>query len=283
MSYRPDEAAWMAYLYNEMTGEEKEKMEQYLATNPEAAKELASMQALRKMLGTVRDKEVIAPPIVIGETQKRFFWNSSAFRTSMSIAASLVMVILVGRIAGTEINYANNELSIRFGGTPEEAVLTPAENSTLTAQQVQEMINQSVAQNNSTMQASWSATEKRLDQSVKNNLAMSSYKVNELVKQASLASQDEIRKYVAGLQTDNQQLVKDYFQLTANQQKDYIEDLLVDFAQYLQQQRNNDLQTLQTRLSSIEQNTSVFKQETEQILASIISSTNVQPVTTTKY
>jgi hypothetical protein len=66
--------------------------------------------------------------------------------------------------------------------------------------------------------------------------------------------------------------VKDYFQLTTNEQQKYIESLLVDFSKYMQQQRNNDLQVLQTRLQNVEQNTTVFKQETEQILASIISS-----------
>lgn len=279
MSYKPDENAWMAYLYDEMTGDEKEQMEQYLASSAEARKELESLYALRKMMGTVRDKEVIAPPIVIGETRQRFLWNSPAVKTVMSIAASLLLIILVGRIAGTEIAYSENELTINFGGSKKiDAIL---EQPSLTAQQVQDMINSSMNQNNLAIQASWSETEKKLDASVKNNLIRNSAKVNELVRQASNASQDEVRKYVAGLQADNQELVKDYFQLTSSQQKDYIEDLLVDFAQYLQQQRNNDLQTLQTRMSSIEQNTSVFKQETEQILASIISSGAVLPTNTT--
>jgi len=66
--------------------------------------------------------------------------------------------------------------------------------------------------------------------------------------------------------------VKDYFQLTSTEQKQYIENLLVDFAKYLQQQRNDDLQFVQTRMNSLEQNTDILKQETEQILSSIITS-----------
>jgi len=46
---------------------------------------------------------------------------------------------------------------------------------------------------------------------------------------------------------------------------------LVDFSKYLQQQRNDDLQVVQSRLNNLEQNTDVFKQETEQILSSIIT------------
>jgi hypothetical protein len=47
--------------------------------------------------------------------------------------------------------------------------------------------------------------------------------------------------------------------------------LLVDFSKYLQQQRSDDLQLVQSRLNNMEKNTNVFRQETEQILSSIIT------------
>jgi hypothetical protein len=71
-------------------------------------------------------------------------------------------------------------------------------------------------------------------------------------------------------------MVKNYFQLTSTEQKQYIENLLVDFAKYLQQQRKDDLQVVQTQLNSIQKNTDIFKQETEQILTSIISTVGSQ-------
>jgi hypothetical protein len=57
---------------------------------------------------------------------------------------------------------------------------------------------------------------------------------------------------------------------------------LVDFSKYLQQQRTDDLQLVQSRLNNLEQNTDMFKQETEQILSSIITSvgSNSTPGTT---
>jgi hypothetical protein len=66
-------------------------------------------------------------------------------------------------------------------------------------------------------------------------------------------------------------MVKSYFQLNSAEQKQYVEGLLVDFSKYLQQQRNDDLQVVETQLKSLQQNTDLFKQETEQILTSIIS------------
>jgi len=65
--------------------------------------------------------------------------------------------------------------------------------------------------------------------------------------------------------------MKDYFQLSAADQKKYMENLLVDFSSYLQEQRKQDLQFVQTKVNSLEKNNNQFKQETEQILTSLIS------------
>lgn len=270
MSYKPDESVLMAYLYDELSGEEKAGVEQYLRENPTAMKELESLRHLRKMMATVEDKEVIAPPIVIDDSKQRFLWNAPYFKTIVSIAASVLLLMVAGKLLDIQVNYNNNQVSFSFG-TPVQPVMQPIANTGLTADEVQQMINSSMQQNNQVVQASLKESQQKLDASISKNLAMNSTKINNLVQQASRASQDEIRQFVAGLQNQNQQLVKDYFQLSTADQQKYIEGLLVDFSKYLQQQRNNDLETIQTRLTGLEQNTTVFKQETEQILASIIS------------
>lgn len=280
MSYKPDESVLMAYLYDELSGEERVLVEKYLLENPTAMKELESLQHLRKMMSTISDKEVIAPPIVVEETNQRFFWNAPYFKTISAIAASLLLLMVAGKIMDVQLNYSGNEVSMSFGKPAVNAIAEQSLPQGLSAEQVQNMINSSMAQNNQLVQASLNESQEKLDASIKKNLAMNSSKINGLVQQASRASQDEIRQYVAGLQNQNQQLVKDYFQLSAADQQKYIEGLLVDFAKYVQQQHNNDLETLNTRLTGLEQNTTVFKQETQQILASIIS--NSTPETTRK-
>lgn len=272
MSYKPDESVLIAYLYDELQGEEKLMVEKYLQENADASKQLKELETLRKMMASVEDKEVIAPPIVIENDNQRYFWNAPYFKTILGIAASLLIVLLVGKLTNLQMNYSNNEFRLGFGELKNSQPLV--QQASLTPEQVQQMINESMNQNNQIVQANWNESQKKLNESIANNLAMNSSKINSLVRQASQASQDDIRQYVASLQSENQKLVKDYFKLTTNEQQKYVESLLVDFAKYLQQQRNNDFETLQTRLSSIEQNTTVFKQETEQILASIISNGN---------
>ena len=272
MSYKPDEGILMAYLYGELGGQEKENLEQYLTQNPAAQKELQKLRELRKMLGSVADKEVIAPPLFLGDRKQHYLWGSPYFKTVVSIAASLILIILVGRFSGLHIHYANQELKISFGDKKEsKPVETQRQIATLTPDQVQAMINSSLKQSNTALQDGFQESQQMLNASIQKNLLANSGKIDKLVHEASSASQEQIQQYVYGLQNENMKLVKDYFQLTSTDQKKYIEDLLVDFAKYMQQQRSSDLQIVQTRLNSLEKNTDMFKQETEQILSSIIT------------
>lgn len=275
MSYKPDESVLMAYLYDELNADEKLKVEKYVQENPEAKKELEQLQYLRRMMTVVEDKEVIAPPIVMEDSRQRFFWNAPYGKTIIGIAASLLLLMVAGKLLDLNVNYSNRELRLSFGEPVEVKTQVPM-NASLSAEEVQRMINESMQQNNQIVQANWSESQKKLDESISKNLALNSARINNLVQQASNASQNQIRDYVASLQNQNQQMVKDYFQLTTSEQQKFIESLLVDFSKYLQQQRNNDLEAIQTRLVSVEQNTTVFKQETEQILASIISNGTVE-------
>ena len=284
MNYKPSENDLMAFLYDELEDAEREQVEKYLAENPDARIELEHLRQVRGMLSHVKDKEVIAPPVFLGDSSRSFFWQAPYFKTVINIAASLLLIMLVGRLLGTRIQYRNSELNISFGEVQDlnRAEAGQPAASSLSAEDVQLMINTSLNQNNIAMQSSWKETQTQLDASITKNLALNSNKVDKLVREASLASQDQIRQFVSGIQTENLQLVKNYFKLSANEQKQYIESLLVDFSKYLQQQRNDDLQLVQTRLNSLEQNTNVFKQETEQILSSIITTVgNKNSVATT--
>jgi hypothetical protein len=148
---------------------------------------------------------------------------------------------------------------------------TASQTASLSHDDVQEMINSSLIRNNTMVQESLKETQDQLNASIRKNLSLSSGKIDRLLQEAATASQQQIGAYVSSIREENMRQVKDYFQLTSAEQKKYIENLLVDFAQYLQQQRNNDLQVVQTQMKSLEQNTNVFKQETEQILSSIIT------------
>ncbi len=273
MNYKPDESTLIAYLYDELDAKEVEKVQDYLNQNPEALKKLQGLNEVRNVLSHADDQEVIAPPIFMDTTNHASrFWQSGYFKTIMSIAASIVFLLVAARLIGPEISYSGGELRISFNRErqvekPMEQVVIPS----LSSSEVQDMINTSLAKNNEQISSEWENNNKKLQASLKNSLTNNSEKIDELMKVASQASQDQVRTFVASLQQDNLQLMKDYMQLSAKDQKTYVESLLVDFSKYLQEQRKQDLVFFQTRMSSIEKNTDQFKQETEQILANIIS------------
>ena len=267
-SNKPTEAELIAYLYGELEGADEARVEKFLQEHPDELASLQPLKDVRNVMANIRDKEVIAPPIIGEETGGHSIFRSAYFKIPMSIAASLALFLVVARLVGTQIEYSQGSLTIRFGKVVNQ---NQTASNTLTTEEVEAMINQSLVSNNQMLSASWNEQQQQLQQSIQNNLRFNSKKVDDLIKVASQASQDQIRSFVAGLQSENLQMMKDYLQLSSKDQQKYVEGLLVDFSKYLQEQRKQDLNAFQVRMSNIEQNTNQFKQETEQILASIIS------------
>lgn len=264
MNYKPDEGTLIASLYGELDAKESEKVAAYLEQHPEEKAKLNALSGVSEIMGHIRDKEVIAPPIFLGDSGTKPLWHNGYFRVITGIAASILFLLVAGRLLGPEISYTNGELKISFGKSSNQKT-----DSQLTEDKIQGMIQNSLAKNNEDLKAQWSDDQQKLVRSVAN---LNSTEINNLVRDASQASQQQVRSFVSGLQEQNLKLMKDYLQLSGADQKKYMESLLVDFSNYLQEQRKQDLMIVQSKVNSIEKNSNQFKQETEQILASLISS-----------
>lgn len=276
MNYKPNESTLIAYMYGELDATESAKVMEYLNQHPEELEKIQQLMNVQEIMSGLRDKEVIAPPI-IAEARHVHFWQTGYFKTLMSIAASFVLILVAGRLLGPEISYSNGELRISFNNASRTNT-NSIQQAMLTANEVQNMIDSSLSKNNEVIQTNLNESQKKVEQSLSANLASNSAKIDGLMKVASQASQDQIKGFVAALQEENLKSMKEYLQLSAKDQNAYVEALLVDFSKYLQEQRKQDFQLFQTRMASIEKNTDQFKQETEQILATIIAN----PETTIK-
>jgi len=216
---------------------------------------------------------VIAPPVFVQDPRPVFFLKSPYVKTILSIAASILLILVVGGLSGARFVFSDTEVSLRFGKS--EPVIPKASvqgTPSLTPEQVMDMINTSLRQNNVAVQSDFATSQEKLNSSISKNLKENSEKIDQYMQQASGASQEQIQQYVSSLQYENVKLMKDYFQVSNSEQKKYMERMLTDFAKYLQQQRTNDLQVVQTRLNSLENNTNSFRQETEQLLSGMINS-----------
>jgi len=267
MNYRPDESTLMAYLYGELNEKETERLEDYFQQHPEERAKLRGLAEVREVMSHAQDKEVIAPPVFVEDNAIRPLWHSSYFRVSLGIAASILFLLTAGKLLGPEINYSKGELRISFGKNAEQPE-PQAPPSGLTEEKVNELISSSLAKNNESIAASRTEDQKKLMQTL---VDFNSKKMDALTNAVSQASQEQVRSFVSNLQDQNLKLMKDYFQLSTVDQKKYMENMLVDFSNYLQEQRKQDLQFVQAKVSSLEKNNNQFKQETEQILTSLIS------------
>ncbi|MCU0419159.1 MAG: hypothetical protein MUC38_05820 [Cyclobacteriaceae bacterium] len=268
MNFKPDEATWMAYVYGELSAEEHAQVEAYLEQNPDQRKRVAEWQTMRQWLRQAQDQEVIAPPVLVEDT-KPSFWHSAYWRLPLGIAAGVLLVLVTAKLLQVNIRYEARALTIAFGETKPSSVAVPVQ--ALTTEQVQQMIDRSVSENGRQWAADWRQQQAMVTRAIQTNHATNNQQMDELVNQVSAASQDQIRAFVASLREENQRAMKEYLTLSATEQKLYMENLLVDFSKYLTEQRNQDLALFQNKLLTMESNTNQFKQETEQLLTSLIA------------
>ena len=270
MRYKPDEATLIAYHYGELEGEELKKVEVFLQQNPEEKRRLDEWQQARFVMASLQDKEVIAPPLVMGNNQ-RSIWQERYVRMTMGIAASFLVLLVTARLLNLSASINEGEFKIAFGAPVQKEVLAPG----LDEDKVKQMIQTSLQEQNAKQETTWLDERKRMEESIQKNLNANSGKIDRLVSTASAGQEEQVKQFVSQLQTDNLKLMREYLQLSTTSQKEYVENLLVDFSKYLQEQRKQDLQYFQASMTNMKDNTDQFKKDTEQILTSLI--TNKRP------
>ena len=275
MSYKPDESTLVAYLYNELNNNDRSKVEQYLKTHPEKRKELDEIKSMRQILRKWEDKEVVEPSFVLDNNNvvvySKNIWQTSLFRAAIGVAASLALLMLVGYFTNFSITKNETGIYLSFGQqvkVKEEAIpsLTEADIKLI----MQETLNKNndsllskiieVENNISDELITYQKTNDRAIQSIHNN------SIDESI----------IQQYVVQLKEENKSILFDLVTSTENVQKQYVNDLMADFSLYLEEQRQSDLQMIQTSFNSLKDNTEVNQTETNQILASIITTVNNQ-------
>ena len=199
MNYKPDESTLIAFLYGELNEKETKKLEAYFQQHPEELAKLRGMDEVREVMSHAQDKEVIAPPVFVDETGIKPLWQSSYLRVSMGMAASILFLLVAGKLLGPEINYSNGELRISFGKKAEQ----PMQPAGLTEEKVNELISSSLAKNNESLASTRTEDQKKLMQTL---VDFNSKKMNELTKTASQASQEQVRSFVSNLQEQNLKL-----------------------------------------------------------------------------
>ena len=275
MSYKPDESTLVAYLYNELNTKERSKVEEYFKAYPEKKKELDEITSMRQLLGKWEDKEVTAPSFVFDNSDvvvvSKSIWKTGFFRTTVGVAASIALLMVVGYFTNLSVTKNDTGVQLTFG---KQVKATEEVMSSLTEADIKSIMQETLSKNNDSLFSKITEVENNISDDFVTYQKIN----NRTIQSINKNSIDEslIQEYVAQLKEENKSILFDLVTSTENVQKQYVNDLMVDFSLYLEEQRQSDLQMIQTSFNNLKDNTEVSQVETNQILASIITTVNNQ-------
>ena len=258
MSNKPEESKLIAYLYGELSDKEKKEVEAYLSGDPNAKKELEELQEARSALSSLKDKEVDIPSftfstdtnIVVGQRRViDVFW-----KRSLAIAASVVLVLFIGYLTNFNMSYTEKGFQVAFGSNEKG----------YDQLEVESMIAQAINKNNEKVSQEMLNAEvdfKRLFDENMDNMKTT------LVGQGNTG---DIDQKLLSQKREFLELFKNMLESSELDQQKNLEEALVDFAVYLDVQRQNDLEVIQTRINSIEANAERNHFQTNRILSNLM-------------
>ncbi len=272
MSYKPNESDLIAYLYGELSNDQKRLVEDYLANSSEAREELEQLKETRLMLGKLSDKEVIEPVIEFEQsTPHRLVIKAERriLRPLLAIAATIILLMVVGYATNTTVSFANSELKIAFGSSGNGAGNTDT---------IEKYIDDRIAETESKLNSDLNSKFVNLREDLGNELLTEQENQLVMLKQTlsngSTLQQAELRNLAKQLQEDNLKALADFVAASGENHQEYVNQLLVSFSTFFEEQRIDDLRTIEQTLQTLKEDTDLKYEQTGQILASIVSTVN---------
>jgi hypothetical protein len=267
METRTDKELLMEYLYDELSTEERDAFEVRLAGDAGLRKELSDLRNIRLQIEL--DDEEVVDPFVFSSGGSNSVWLTSriignaVLKPLIGLAAGICLIITLGYLTKAHVSTQDGYLSISFGKTEQPL---PAEEF-ITKAQFEKLVSEfDRSKKNADVQLA------RLSESMDTRLAGFSESSRE-DKEVNVKPLSEL---ALQLQKDNLQFLERYMaQSTVNQER-MIENMLVDFSDFLREQRQEDLRNIQYSLKTLKENQELTELETNQVLASILTKVNTQ-------
>jgi ribosomal protein S17E len=240
-------AKLMDYLYDELNPAEKKAFEEELTRNPELKEELEAFQSGKNVLGNWEDEKVSAPPFINIQQSKEQKAGSNGLKWFFSIAASLLILLVAAKFTGLEVSSQGGEFRIAFS----QQVQT--ENQ-LKRDDIEQMVTHALVNYEEKLDSERSENKQELE----NYLSRQSQQNKKL-----------INNYIADLQESNIDMMQTYWKQSNEQQQIYTENLLTNFAGYIEEQRKEDMEYLFAKMELMESDKDLFKIETGQMINSL--------------
>lgn len=267
----------ITYLYDEMSTEERQQFEIAMDNNPELKREFEELKEMRKGLAQIQDKEVMEPFFLWGK-QGSDSWvsmfkrrNLLMFRPFIAVAASLVIVLLIGYLTNFTIEYKDQSLYIGFNSSA-----ASGSEVTYTQDQVAQLVNEEIAKNNAYIFSKLTETENNMDNRFAALEDSQNTQLTPSYAAADVVTQKELDIFLTNVRSNNLKVLQTYLQSSSVQQQEYFQAVLTEFSDFVENQREEDLRLIRRGMITLQENQQTQKEETDQVLASILTTVNNQ-------
>lgn len=266
MSFKPTNEQLIDFVYGSLSETERLKVEHAIKQDASISEQVKALQESRSFLHNLEDEEVLEPERFIWElTQKqhkqRVLWPITA------IAASFTLLLIVAYATQFRVSYGSFELA--FGNS---ALKELPQN--ITSDQVQTMINRSIVSNNVNFVAQLDDAKSEFEAQLVANNKLQLKDMRRIAANYKELPKEEVESYLAQLSESNRTMVNDFFTASAVEQQDYMNSILIDFFEFIDTKRKDDYQVLQANIDDLQYKNERKTQETDQVIASILTSVN---------
>lgn len=273
MSWKPNENDIVDYLYGELAPDILKKFEDYMQQNTEFAREVNDLRLTHEILPTLPDEEVILPVNFTANVAiERAVGTSLKWLYPLSIAASIAAILVVGYFTQFSISYGEEGFRMAFNDS------VPAQEASLTKDEINAIIDNRV----NLASNQWGKEITELQTSFTSLLAQNQRITEIEIKRVAATrvqseiDDEQILAFISQLKEENLKMMQNFYQVSAEDQQQYLRSVLLDFQNYLDNQRQEDLQFIQANMLELKSSSELKQEETDKILANIITTVNIQ-------
>lgn len=273
MSWKPNENDIVDYLYGELAPDILKKFEDYMQQNTEFAREVNDLRLTHEILPTLPDEEVILPVNFTANVAiERAVGTSLKWLYPLSIAASIAAILVVGYFTQFSISYGEEGFRMAFNDS------VPAQEASLTKDEINAIIDNRV----NLASNQWGKEITELQTSFTSLLAQNQRITEIEIKRVAATrvqseiDDEQILAFISQLKEENLKMMQNFYQVSAEDQQQYLRNVLLDFQNYLDNQRQEDLQFIQANMLELKNSSELKQEETDKILANIITTVNYQ-------
>jgi len=273
MSWKPNETDIVDYLYGELSSDKVQKFEEHMEQNPELAKEVADLRLTQAMLPSLPDDEVILPlnfSSVTGTDVKPI--TNRNWLYPLSIAASIAAIMVVGYFTQFNVSIGQDGFKAAFNNA------TPLQENLLTKDEIKVIIDNRVYLATNNWQTQMTEMQTNFTSQLERNQRLTESEILRVAnsKTKSEIEDEQILAFISQLKDENRKMMQSFYQVSADDQQTYMRNILLDFQDYLNAQRQEDLNIIQANMLELKNTSELKQEETDMILANIITSVNNQ-------